>query len=177
MSNDWLQKNHDYTFTTWRAQNTWNPISMTRGEGIYFWDKDDNRYFDLSSQLFNVNIGHGNQHVVEAIQKQAATMPYAFPAIATEMKGLLGEKLSKVTPHDLTKTFFTLGGSDGIENALKIARLFTGKQKVLARYRAYHGATFAAMSVGGDPRRLANEPGVPWAVHVHDPYSYRKSVV
>lgn len=173
MSNDWLQKNHDYTFTTWRAQNTWNPISMKRGEGIYFWDKDDNRYFDLSSQLFNVNIGHGNQHVVEAIQKQAATMPYAFPAIATEMKGLLGEKLSKVTPHDLTKTFFTLGGSDGIENALKIARLFTGKQKVLARYRAYHGATFAAMSVGGDPRRLANEPGVPWAVHVHDPYSYR----
>lgn len=146
---------------------------MSKAEGVYFWDVDGKRYLDWSSQLFNVNIGHGNPHVIEAVQTQVAQLAYAYPGIATEPRAMLGEMLAELTPGNLKKSFFTLGGSDAIEAALKMARMVTGRQKIIARYRAYHGATFGAMSAGGDPRRLANEPGVPWVVHVHDPYAYR----
>jgi taurine--2-oxoglutarate transaminase len=168
-----VENNRKYTFTTWRAQADWQPITMDHGEGVYFWDAKGKKYIDFSSQLFNVNIGHGHPKVIKAIQDQAAKLSYAFPAIATEPRALLGQKLTEIAPEGLTKSFFTLGGSDAIENALKIARLYSGKQKILARYRAYHGATFGAMIAGGDPRRLANEPGIPWIVHFHDPYKYR----
>jgi taurine--2-oxoglutarate transaminase len=165
--------NKEYSLSGWTTQNSWNPISMSRADGVYFWDGDGKRYLDWSSQLVNVNIGHNNQHVIKAIQEQAAQLCYAYPGIATEPRGRLGEMLAEITPAGLTKSFFTLGGADGIENAMKMARLVTGRQKVLSRYRAFHGATFGAMSAGGDPRRLANEPGVPWVVHIHDPYAYR----
>ena len=165
--------NKAYTLASWTAQQEWQPISMVHGEGIYFWDADGKRYIDWSSQLINVNIGHANPHVIQAIQKQAAELCYAYPGIATQSRAALGQLLQEIAPGGLQKTFFTLGGADAIENAMKIARLYTGRQKVFARYRAYHGATFAAMSAGGDPRRLANEPGVPWIVHIHDPYPYR----
>lgn len=171
-----VQKNRDFTLTSWTAQKEWNPISMVRGEGVYFWDADNKRFLDWSSQLINVNIGHGHPRVIRAIQEQAAKLTYAYPGIATEPRGRLGELLQEIAPRDLRKTFFTLGGADAIENAVKIARLYSGRQKVLSRYRAYHGATFGAMSAGGDPRRLANEPGVPWIVHVHDPYAYRSPI-
>lgn len=144
-----------------------------RADGVYFWDADDKRYIDWSSQLVNVNIGHNNQKVIKAIQDQAAKLAYAMPSLATEPRAKLGEMLAEITPGDLTKTFFTLGGADAIENAMKIARLYSGKQKIMTRYRAYHGGTFGAMSAGGDPRRLANEPGVPWIVRMQDPYAYR----
>lgn len=167
------KRNKATNLASWIAQADWDPLSMSRAEGVYFWDADGRRYLDWSSQLFNVNIGHGNASVIKAIQEQAATLSYAYPGIATEPRARLAELLNEITPGEMAKTFFTLGGADAIENAIKIARLFHGRQKIVSRYRAYHGATFGAMSAGGDPRRLPNEPGVPWIVRVHDPYPYR----
>ena len=171
-----VQRNKATTLASWTAQGVWNPITMQRAEGVYFWDHDHKRYLDWSSQLFNVNIGHGHPKVIKAIQDQVAQLSYAYPGIATEPRARLAEMLQEIAPGELSKTFFTLGGADAIENAMKIARLYTGRQKVLARYRAYHGATFGALSAGGDPRGLANQPGVPWIVHIHDPYAYRSPI-
>jgi taurine--2-oxoglutarate transaminase len=171
-----VRKNKEYTLASWTAQNDWNPITMERARGVHFWDADGKQYIDWSSQLVNVNIGHGNPHVINAIQEQAARLCYAYPGIATEPRARLGEMLREIAPGKLGKSFFTLGGADAIESALKIARLFTGRQKIISRYRSYHGGTFGAMTAGGDPRRLANEPGVPWIVHVHDPYAYRSPI-
>lgn len=173
---DLQARNKQFTLATWKAQNAWRPVSMDRADGVYFWDADGKRYIDWSSQLVNVNIGHNNQHVIKAIQEQASKLAYAMPSLATEPRAKLGEMLAEVTPGNLKKTFFTLGGADSIENAMKIARLYTGRQKIMTRYRAYHGGTFGAMSAGGDPRRLANEPGVPWIVRMQDPYAYRSSL-
>ena len=171
-----VERNKASTLASWTAQGAWNPLTMQRAEGVYFWDHDGKRILDWSSQLINVNIGHGNPKVIKAIQDQAASLTYAYPGIATEPRARLAEMLRDIAPGELSKTFFTLGGADAIENAMKIARLYTGRQKVLTRYRSYHGATFGAMSAGGDPRRLANEPGVPWIVHIHDPYAYRSPI-
>jgi taurine--2-oxoglutarate transaminase len=171
-----IKANKEHTLASWTAQRDWKPNSMMRGEGVYFWDGDGKRYIDWSSQLINVNIGHGHSHVIRAIQEQAEQICYAFPAIATDVRARLAEMLREITPKGLGKSFFTLGGADAVENAMKIARLSTGRQKILTRYRSYHGATFGAMVAGGDPRRLANEPGVPWIVHFHGPYAYRNPV-
>lgn len=171
-----VQKNKDFTLASWNAQAAWNPIAIERGEGVYVYDANGKRYLDWSSQLVNVNIGHSHPHVVKAIQDQVAKLCYVEPSNATEPRGRLGELLAEITPGDLTKTFFTNGGTDAVENAMKMARLFTGRQKILTRYKSYHGATFAAMSAGGDPRRLANEPGVPWIVRMPDPYAYRNPI-
>jgi taurine--2-oxoglutarate transaminase len=171
-----VARNKTYTLSSWTAQSAWNPISMTRAEEVYFWDADGKRYLDWSSQLFNVNVGHGHPHVIKAIQEQVARMGHAYPGIATEPRARLGELLREITPTGLTKSFFTVGGADAVENAMKMARLYTGRQKVVTRYRSYHGATFGAMTAGGDPRRLANEPGVPWIVRVHGPYPYRSPI-
>lgn len=171
-----VEKNKEYTITSWSVQKQWNPITMAEAEGVYFWDADGKRYLDWSSQLINVNVGHKHPHVVRAIQEQAAKVCYANPSIATEPRGRLGELLAEVTPDGLTKSFFTNGGTDAIENAIKMARLFTGRHKILTRYRSYHGATFGAMSAGGDPRRLGNEPGIPGIVRLPDPYAYQSPV-
>jgi taurine---2-oxoglutarate transaminase len=170
---DIAQKNKDYTLVSWGAQGPWKPIPIVRGEGVYIWDAEGKRYLDWASQLVNVNIGHSHPHVIKAIQDQAAQLCYVNPSFATEPRGRLGELLAEVTPGSLSKTFFTNGGADAIENAMKIARLYTGRQKILTRYKSYHGGTFAAATAGGDPRRLGNEPGVPWIVRLPDPYSYR----
>lgn len=171
-----VQRNKQYTLSSWSAQSAWNPISMVRGEGAYFWDADGKRYLDWSSQLINVNVGHGHPHVIKAIQEQVTKMGHAYPAIATEPRARLGELLNEIAPGELSKSFFTVGGSDAIENGMKVARLYSGRQKIITRYRSYHGATFGAMTAGGDPRRLANEPGVPWIVRVHGPYPYRSPI-
>jgi len=171
-----VQKNKAYTLASWTTQNNWNPISMAKAKGVYFWDGDGKRYIDWSSQLINVNIGHSHPHVIKAIQEQITKFGHAYPGIATEPRARLGEMLNEITPKKLSKSFFTLGGADAIENAMKFARMYTGRQKVITRYRSYHGATFGAMTAGGDPRRLANEPGVPWIVRVHGPYSYRSPI-
>lgn len=173
---DWVQKNKDYTLASWMAQATWNPLPVERGEGVYVYDASGKRYLDWSSQLVNVNVGHSHPHVVKAIQEQAAKLCYVSPSDATEPRGRLGELLAEITPGDLTKSFFTNAGTEATENAMKIARLVTGRQKILTRPRSYHGATFAAMTAGGDPRRLANEPGVPWIVRMPDPFAYQSPI-
>jgi taurine--2-oxoglutarate transaminase len=171
-----VQKNKHFTLASWMAQGTWNPIPIERAEGVYIYDANGKRYLDWSSQLVNVNIGHSHPHVVKAIQEQAAKLCYVEPGFATEPRGRLGELLANVTPGNLSKAFFTNGGTDAIENAMKMARLYTGRQKIYTRYKSYHGATFAAMTAGGDPRRLPNEPGVPWIVRLPDPYAYRSPI-
>lgn len=167
------QQNKDYTLVSWGAQGPWNPIPIVRGEGVYIWDADGKRYLDWASQLVNVNIGHSHPHVVKAIQDQAAQLCYVNPSFATEPRGKLGEMLAEITPGTLSKTFFTNGGADAIENAMKIARLYTGRSKILTRYKSYHGGTFASATAGGDPRRIGIDAAIPWIVRMPDPYSYR----
>jgi taurine--2-oxoglutarate transaminase len=165
--------NREYTFFSWSVQSAANPIPMVRAEGVYFWDAAGKRYIDFSSQLMNVNIGHQHPKVVHAIQKQAAQLCFAHPGMATEPRGLLGQKIAEITPGDLNKTFFCLGGAEANENAIKMARMFTGRFKVMARYRSYHGATHGAIALTGDYRRLPVEPAMPGVVHFLDPYCYR----
>lgn len=170
---DIVRLSREFVFFPWSVQSQVNPIPAVRSEGVFFWDADGNRYLDFSAQLMNVNIGHGNQKVIKAIQDQVAKLAYVYPAIATEPKGRLGECLAEITPGDLCKTFFTLGGAEAVENAIKFARLYTGRHKIVTRYRSYHGATAGAMALSGDPRRLPVEPLIPGVVRVMDPYCYR----
>jgi taurine--2-oxoglutarate transaminase len=166
-----VQENRDYTMFSWSVQATSHPVHMTRGEGVWFWDGDDNRWLDFSSQLINLNVGHQHPKVLEAIKKQVDELCFAGPGFATEPRGALGKKLSEVT--GLAKSFFTLGGAEANENAMKIARLVTGRDKIITRYRSYHGATMGSMTASGDPRRWPVEPGIPGIVRAFDPYCYR----
>jgi taurine--2-oxoglutarate transaminase len=172
-SEDMVRMNREYTLFSWSIQSATAPIPITRAEGIYFWDADGKRYLDFSSQLMNLNIGHQHPGVVQAIQEQAARLCYAHPGMATEPRGLLGKKIAEVAPGNLKKTFFCLGGAEANENAIKIARFYTGRHKILARYRSYHGATHGALALTGDYRRLPAEPTIPGVVHFLDPYCYR----
>ena len=168
-----VRLNKEYTLFSWSAQAAVDPIPAVRAEGVYFWDADGKRYLDFSSQLINVNIGHQNPKVVKAIQEQAAKMCYVQPALATEPRGVLGQMLAERTPGNLKKSFFCLGGAEANENAIKIARWYTKRHKILARYKSYHGATHGAVALTGDYRRWAVEPTIPGVVHVFDPYCYR----
>jgi taurine---2-oxoglutarate transaminase len=163
-----LTKKH--TLFEWSAQAKVDPIAVARAEGIYFWTPEGKRFIDFNSQLMSVNIGHGDRRVVKAIQDQAATLAYVSPHMATEPRARLGAKLAEISPGDIDTFFFTNGGSEANENAIKIARLFSGRNKILARYRSYHGGTAGSISLTGDPRRWAAEPGIPGVVHVLDPY-------
>lgn len=163
----------EHSFFSWSAQGAVSPIPMKRGKGVYFWDANDKRYFDLNSQLMCVNIGHGDQRVIDAIKAQADELVYAGPSMATRVRAELGRELAEVTPEGLDKFFFVLGGAEANENAIKMARAVTGRQKILTRYRAYHGATSGAITLTGDHRRWANEPGIPGVVRMFDPYKYR----
>jgi taurine---2-oxoglutarate transaminase len=169
-----LRLNREYTFFSWSAQAKINPIVIDRAEGVYFWDPDGKRYLDFNSQLMSINIGHGNKRVADAIAEQANKLAFAAPQFATEVRGRLGQLLSEVTPGDLNRFFFTLGGAEANENALRMARMATGRQKVMAYHRSYHGATAGAISVTGDPRRWANEPGVPGVIRVLDPWRWAR---
>jgi taurine--2-oxoglutarate transaminase len=169
-----LRLNREYTFFSWSAQSKINPIVIDRAEGVYFWDPDGKRYIDFNSQLMSINIGHGNQKVADAIAEQAHKLAFAAPQFATEVRGRLGQLLAEVTPGDLNRFFFTLGGAEANENALRMARMVTGRQKVMAYHRSYHGATAGAISVTGDPRRWANEPGVPGIIRVLDPWRWAR---
>ena len=166
----------DHNFWTWSAQAHVHPIPVTRAKGVYFWDAEGRRYLDLNSMTMCVNIGHGDERVIEAIVAQARELPFAAPGMASRARARIGELLSEVVPEGLTKFLYTLGGADANENAIKLARGYTGRFKVLARYRSYHGATHGAIAATGDPRRVAAEPGVmPGVVHFLDPYRYRST--
>ena len=163
-----LTKRH--TLFEWSAQSKVDPLPVARAKGVYFWTPEGTRFLDFNSQLMSVNIGHGDPRVIEAIHQQASTLAYANPFMATEARARLGAKLAEITPGDIDTFFFTNGGAEANENAIKLARFFTGRHKILARYRSYHGATAGSISLSGDPRRWACEPGIPGVVHVFDPY-------
>ncbi len=159
-----------HTIYEWSAQSKVDPIPVARAKGIYFWTPEGKRFIDFNSQLMCVNIGHGDERVIKAIQDQAAVLAYANPFMATEARARLGAKLAEITPGDIDAFFFTNGGAEANENAIKIARWYTGRHKILAFYRSYHGGTAGSITLTGDPRRWAAEPGLPGIVHVLNPY-------
>lgn len=168
-----VELNKAYNFFPWVVQKMITPLPVVRGEGVYFWDAHGNKYLDFSLHLMNVNAGLGNKKIIETIQKQVAQMAYAWPSFATEPKGRLGQLLAEITPGDLGKVLFTCGGGEANENAIKFARMFTGRRKILSRYRSFHGTTAGALALTGDPYRQSHEALIPDVVHVHDPYCYR----
>jgi taurine--2-oxoglutarate transaminase len=171
---DILQDSMDYTLFSWSKQKGIAPIAVKYAEGVYLYDYDDKRYIDFSSGLMNVNIGHGNQRITDAVVKQMQEVSYVTPSCVTKARGELGKKLAEICPGDLNKAFFTLCGATSIENALKLARLYTGKHKILTRYQSYHGSSIGAMTASGDPRKLAvDAQQAPNFVHFDLPYLYR----
>lgn len=169
-----IQDNLDYTLFSWSKQKGLAPIAVRYAKGVYLYDYDGKRYIDFSSGLMNVNIGHGDQRVTDAVVKQMQEVSYVTPGCATKVRGDLGKKIAEISPGDLTKSLFTVGGAEAIENAIKMARLYTGKHKIITRYRAFHGASYGAMTAGGDPRKLASDAQqMPNIIHVEDPYCYR----
>jgi taurine---2-oxoglutarate transaminase len=159
-----------HTLFEWSAQGAVDPIPVAGAKGCWFWTPEGKRFLDFNSQLMCVNIGHGDERVVRAMQQQVETLAYANPFMATEPRARLGQKLAEVTPGDIDTFFFTNGGAEANENAIKLARQFTGRHKLLSFYRSYHGATAGAMMLTGDPRRWASEPGMPGVVHLLNPY-------
>ncbi len=162
-----------YVLYSWSVQDQINPIAVAGAEGRYFWDYDGKRYLDFASQLVNVSIGHGHPKLVAAIKEQAEQVATIGPPMATESRSRLGKLLADVSPGDLSMSFFTNGGAEANENAIKLARWATGRHKIVARYRSYHGATAGGITLTGDPRRWAAEPGIPGVVRILDPYTYR----
>lgn len=165
-----------YNLHSWSVQGNLDPLVITKAEGIYFWDADGNKYFDMSSQLVNSNIGHGNEKVINAIKEQADRLTYIAPSYAVDVKSELARRIIEIAPENMGKVFFTLGGADANENAIKMARMFTGRQKIFSRYRSYHGSTMGAGNLTGEPRRYACEPGIPGFVKFFDPYVYRAGI-
>ncbi len=166
--------NFDYTLFSWSKQKGIAPLAIKSANGVYLYDYDGKRYLDFSSGLMNVNIGHGNQRVTRAVVEQMEKVSYVTPSCITEVRGALGKKISEITTGPLHKTFFTVCGATAIENAIKLARLYTGKHKIIARYRAFHGASYGAMTAGGDPRKIPSDAQqAPNMIHVEDPYCYR----
>lgn len=164
-----------YSLFSWSATGKVDPLPIAKAEGIYLYSPEGNRWIDFNSQLMSVNIGHGHPKVIKAIQDQAAELAYAYPGMATAVRARLSKKLAELVPGDLNTFFYTLGGAEANENAIKAARLFTGRHKILTRYRSYHGATHGAISLTGDPRRWPNEPGMAGVVRVMDPRPYQFS--
>jgi taurine---2-oxoglutarate transaminase len=162
------------TLYEWTAQSAVKPLVVDHAKGIYLWDAAGNRYMDFNSQLMCVNIGHGDERVINAVKAQMEKVAYVAPTTSTTaVRAEAGRLLQEITPGNLSKAFFTNGGAEANENAIKIARWVTGRQKIVARYRSYHGATAGAISLTGDPRRWASEPGIPGVVRAMDPYHYR----
>jgi taurine--2-oxoglutarate transaminase len=170
-----LSKKH--VFWTWSVQAGVKPIAVKSAKGVHFWDVSGKRYLDFNSMTMCVNIGHGDQRVIDAIVHQAASLSYSAPGMTNNVRALASQLVAEISPGGaLTKVLFTLGGADANENAIKLARGYTGRQKILARYRSYHGASAGALAATGDPRRVAWEPLVmPGVVHFLDPYRYRST--
>ena len=175
--NEILPLSKEHVFYTWSAQAKVNPIPVKRAKGVYFWDINEKCYLDFNSMTMCVNVGHGDERIIKAMQDQIAELPYAAPGMTTKIRAIASKAVADITPHQaLTKVLFTLGGADANENAIKLARGHTGKDKILTRYRSYHGATMGAMAATGDPRRQVWDPlTMPGVVHFLDPYRYRST--
>jgi taurine---2-oxoglutarate transaminase len=171
-----LDLSMQHNFWTWSAQAKVNPIPVKKARGVYFWDVSGKRYLDLNSMVMCANIGHGDERVIQAIVDQARELSFAGPQMATRPRAVLGKLLGEITPPGLTHFLYTLGGADANEHAIKLARAYTGRHKILTRYRSYHGATAGSIAATGDPRRVAWEPdNMPGVVHFLDPYRYRST--
>jgi taurine--2-oxoglutarate transaminase len=168
-----VQDAKEFVLYSWSVQDAINPIAVAGAEGRYFWDYDGKRYLDFASQLVNLNIGHQHPKIVAAIKEQADKLCTIGPPMANESRSRLGRLLAEVTPGDLSMSFFTNSGAEANENAIKLSRLYTGRHKIIARYRSYHGASLGGISLTGDPRRWPNEPAMPGVVRMFDPYTYR----
>ena len=164
-----------HVFHSWSAQDLIDPMPIARAEGSHFWDYDGKRYLDFSSQLVNLNIGHQHPKVVKAIQEQAGRLATVAPGFANDARGEAARLIAEVAPGDLDTVFFTNGGAEANENAVRMARLHTGRPKVLAAYRSYHGSTAGAITLTGEPRRWPSEPAQPGVVHFWGPYLYRSA--
>src|SRR5258705_1946667 len=162
-----------HVFHSWSAQGLIDPLPIAGAQGSYFWDYSGKRYLDFSSQLVNVNIGHQHPRLVAAIAEQAAKLCTVAPTFANDKRGEAARMIAELAPGNLNKVFFTNGGAEAVENAIRLARLHTGRHKVLSTYRSYHGATTSAIAATGDPRRWANEPTAVGMVHFWGPYPYR----
>ena len=165
-----------YVLQSWSRQKDTNPIAVAKAEGIYFYDYSGRRYTDMSSQLVNLNLGFGNRDIAEAIGKQADQYCFIGPSYANEARSTLAKMIIDLLPETFGRVFFTNAGADANENAIKIARMYTGRKKVFSRYRSYHGSTFGAGNLTGEPRRYPLEPGIPGFVKFFDPYIYREPV-
>ena len=163
----------EYTLYEWGTQEQINPIPFVRAKGNYLWDADGKRYLDFNSQAMCVNIGHADDRVIAAINEQVSALPYVIPAHATEARGRLGKELARISPPGLNKSYITLAGADANEAAVRIARLYTGRHKILTRYRSYHGSSQGVMYASGDFRRMPSEEGMTGVVRILDPYLYR----
>jgi taurine--2-oxoglutarate transaminase len=169
-----IRNNFDYTLFSWSKQSGLNPLNIKTAKGVYLYEQSGRKIIDFSSQLMNANVGHGHPKVIEAIKKQVEEVCFVTCSSVTGIRGELGKKIADITPGSLKKTLFTLGGSEAIENAIKLARLYTGRHKIIAHYRSYHGATYGALSVGGDPRKYEFDGlGLNNIIHVENPYFYR----
>src|SRR5947209_8227979 len=173
MTSEAYRDDRAHVFHSWSAQRALQPVVVAGAEGSWFWDEEGHRYLDFSSQLVNVNIGHQHPKVVAAIRQQAERLCTIAPFHANDQRSEAARLICELAPGDLDMVFFTNGGAEATENASRMARLFTGRQKVLTTYRSYHGATGASITMTGDPRRWPNEPGFPGVVHFFGPYPYR----
>ncbi|MEE1342133.1 MAG: aminotransferase class III-fold pyridoxal phosphate-dependent enzyme, partial [Lachnospiraceae bacterium] len=165
-----------YSLQSWSKQGNIAQLPIEKAEGIYFWDYDGNRYTDMSSQLVNNNLGFGNKAISDAIKEQVDKFCFVGPSYGAESRGKLAKKIVELMPDNIAKVFFTNAGADANENAIKIAKMFTGRNKVVSRYRSYHGSSFGAGNLTGEPRRYALEPGIPGFVKFFDPYVYREAI-
>ena len=170
--NDVEAMDKEYVFGTWSYQSEVDPTQVVGSDGVYFTDAAGDRRLDFSGQLMCSNLGHSADRVADAMADQARAGAYFAPSLTTENRATLGKYLAEVTPGDLSKTFFSTSGTEAVEAAIKIAKAYTGKGKIVSRYRSYHGATYGSISATGDPRRLAAEPGVPGMIKAPDPYAY-----
>lgn len=165
-----------YNLHSWSPQGALDPMVITKAEGIYFWNAEGKRFFDMSSQLVNMNIGYGNKKVIEAIKDQAEKMSFMGPSFAVEARSEAARKLIEVSPDNMGKVFFTNSGAEANENAIKMARMVTGKNKILSGYRSYHGSTYGAANLTGEKRRFPSEPGIAGFVKFFNPYAYRSPI-
>ncbi|MFI3206291.1 MAG: aminotransferase class III-fold pyridoxal phosphate-dependent enzyme [Clostridia bacterium] len=177
MDKNIVKENHSkYNLQSWSKQRGLNPLVIEKAEGIYMWDTDGNRYTDMSSQLVNLNVGHANKEIVEAIKKQADTYCFIGPSYGSDVRGELAKAIVELMPDNMAKVFFTNGGADANENAIKMARMFTGRHKVFSRYRSYHGSTYGAGNLTGEPRGYTLQPAMSGFVKFFDPYLYREQI-
>lgn len=171
-SHEMIELCEKHTMYEWSSIESVDPIPVAKARGVYFWTPDGKRFIDFNSQLMCVNIGHSHPKVIERMKESLDDLIYVYPLTATESRAKLGKKLAQIVPGDINTFFFTLGGAEANENAIRAARLYTGRQKILSRYRSYHGGTNLCMQLTGDPRRIPNEPGPPGIIHVLDPQPY-----